>query len=479
MAKKHNKTSRLSVVVFTVSLVFIFASLLIISGALPNIVTTITQSSASRGVPKVTERFTDNFKTDTVNEQKWSTHARGNGRIMQTASNNLRMDIPQGNHENKPKITVLTFKELIKETGDFRLIAVVYRPVVDGEGAGIAGLRFNSKGGDDDEGATIRWIVNGDNSIVHFVVNGTDGTKLESERMKLDSNIALLRLDRINRQYQAYFKPGRDLSADTGWTKLGQEWNRSLGADGRVSLFTQNTGDKFPKVTGRFDSAHIGWEGEPSANDTATFSDAFANGNLGVRWKELTTKGAQIYENDRDNLIMSLASGQADGKRRSAVLYRLQPNVLADKDFRFHAQIFKPTVVGEGKGEAGLRFSSAGNVNDEGASVRWIADAGNLSRLSLMVRNPDGTIAEKAGVNMDPKVKKLTVRLVRTGTNDYRGWYRIGDGDGDFVLIGSYKTSDNFGANGKVQLYVTNRGDGGKFPRVVARFDRAWGSMEK
>lgn len=479
MATKRLKRFNLVSILSVATLLIIGVTTLIISGNFSGIVTPfapLLKPFAALVQPKLTEGFTDAFKADTINEDKWTIGKLGDVVITQTAANNLRMDVPAGSQDNKAKRASLTFKELLEDKGDFRIIAVVYRPVVTGEGTGITGLQFASAGAGDDEGAVVQWLVNGSTSKVTFVVRGPDGTRLESEQEDLVSTVAVFRLDRVNRQYRAYYKVGNELSADTGWKELGVRGNPTLGNEGRVILFTNNGGraEKFPKVAGRFDQTNIRWEGAPATQ--IGFSDAFANGNIGNKWLIGKTDGAQIYEHVKDNLIMSLPSGALGNNPRRATITRNDPIVPEGKDFVFNASVFKPNVVGEGTGHVALRFVSAGNVDDEGAAVRWVVGDG-ASRLVLIVRNPDGSLAEGASLALDAKVNKLTLRLVRSG-NKYSAFYRIGDLDADFVSIGA-KESSVFGAKGKVGLAVSNQGAAGKYPRVVARIDQVHGSISK
>lgn len=478
MAKKTSvKRGNLISVVSFITLLIILASVFVLSGSFSDLVTTINKSQASQANAKITQSFGEAFKDESINTDKWIVTKTDGVSVTETASDNLRLDIPAGAVNAKARAGTLTFKELLKDNGDFRAMAVVYRPIATGDGMGVVGIRFSSKGADDDEAAVVRWQVNGTNSKAVFAVNGADGTRLETDQAPLAGNIAILRLDRINKKYRAFYKVGRDFTGDTGWKQLGTELNATLGNEGRISIFAHNGGvkDKFPKVVGKFDEFHLGWEGEPATG--ITFSDAFANGGLGVNWKVYKSDGAQVYENKNDNLILSLTSGGLSGKPRHARIVRTTPVVREDKNFALNTVLFKPTVVGEGSGLAGLGFVSTGNVDDEAANVRWVVSGTSVSKLVFVVRAPDGTLAEQASVNLDSNVKRVTLRLVRSG-NKYAAFYRTGDSDTDFVKIGA-DASSNFGAPGHAILMVNNMGAGGKFPRVVGRFDSVSGNVSK
>lgn len=481
MAKKPSSSKRnvLSVVSF-VTLLVILVSVFVLSGSFSDLITTITKPKASQANPRITETFIDAFKDGKINEGKWSVSKSEGVKITETQTDNLRFDIPAGALNNKARGGALTFKELLKDNGDFRAIAVVYRPIVTGDGTGITGIRFLSKGADDDEGAAVHWRVSGTSSKAVFFVNGADGTRLETEQKNITGNIAMLRLDRINKKYRAFYKLGRDASADTDWIPLGSEVNAALGNEGWVSVFTNNmgVGGKFPYVVGRMDEFRIGWEGNPAPPATRIgFHDAFADGVLGKNWKVYKSEGAQVYENKNDNLIMSLPSGAVNGKSRYARIVRSSPVVPEHKNFVLNAALFKPTVVGEGQGFSGLGFVSTGNIDDEAATVRWAVSGTTVSKLVFVVRAPDGSLSESASVNIAATVKQLTLRLTRVGDR-YAASYRTGDSDSDFIKIGN-DASSSFGAAGHVMLMVSNTRVNSKFPRVVGRFDAVSGNVSK
>lgn len=477
MAKASSPASlNLVSVVSFVTLLVILASVFVLSGSFSDLVTTINKTKASQANPKVTESFMDPFKDGVVNEDVWTVAKTDGVTVAETEADNLRVDVNEGSVGGKVKAGTLTYKELFKNNGDFRAVAVVYKPIVTGEGTGITAIRFSSKGEDDDEAAVVRWQVSKDSSKISFLVNGADGKRMETQQAEVKSNIAVLRLDRINKRYRAFYKVGNDTTGDKNWVALGNETDASLGNEGSISISTHNGGvaGKFPKVAGRLDQFSIAWEGDPSTKKS--FSDAFANGNIGASWKVSRADGAQVYENKNDNLIMSMPSGALEGKGRHAILTRTQPVIPEGKDFALQAKLYKPAVVGDGVGYAGLRFVSAGSVDDEAAVVRWVAGK-DISKIVFVVRAPDGTLAERASVDVPTTLKAATLRLTRVG-NSYRAWYRTGDSDTDWVAVGS-EESANFGANGAVSLTVSNSGTPNKFPRVIGRFDSVNGSVAK
>jgi hypothetical protein len=473
--RRISMANLVSVVSF-ITLLLILVSVFVMSGSFADFVTTVTKTKASRANPKVSESFADAFNDGKINEGKWTVTKTEGVTVVETTGDNLRFNIAEGNVGGKVRSGSIIFNELFKTSGDFRAVAVVYKPIVTGEGTGTTALRFSSKGSDDDEAAAVRWQASGTGSKIVFLVNGANGKRMETEQVEVKSNVAVLRLDRINKKYRAFYKVGNDLSGDTGWIPLGNEQDISLGNEGRFSLATHNTGanGKYPKVAGRIDQVNISWEGEPSTKNS--FSDAFADGNLGKLWKVTRSDGAQIYENKQDNLIMSLPTGPIQNKGRYAVINRAQPVIPEGKEFALQSRMYKPVVVGEGTGYAGIRFVSEGNADDEAASLRWVVGK-ELSRMVFVVKNPDGTLAEKASVNVPVTLKAATLRLTRVG-DSYRGWYRTGDADTEWVAVGS-DTSANFGANGKVGLMVQNANTPGKYPRVIGRFDQVSGSVAR
>lgn len=478
-----SKKSNVSTVVWVTTLIIVLVSVFVLSGNFSKLMTTIVKTKASLSNPKLTRSFGDAFKTDVLSTDAWTPHAVEGATIVQTTSDNLRITVPSGSSNNKAKSANIAYKEIIGKNGDFRVIAVLYRPIVTGEGMGVSGIRFASKGTDNDEGATIQWRVSGANSSVTFTVRGVDGQKLESQQDSLATNIAVLRIDRVNKKYRAFYKVGNDLTGDTNWKRLGGEFDSTLGSEGYVSLFTSNVGagDKFPKVMGRFDQVNIAWEDASVAQSQIKFADAFANGNVGKLWKVGGSDGAQIYENPSDNLIMPVLAGASGTKPRYSVLNRTEPLVGQGKNFVIQASVFKPTIVltDVGIGQAGVRFISTNEADDEGASVRWVVGkqtvnnaVKNVSKLIFSVRGADAQ-----SVDIPAAINKLTIRLTREGTA-YKAWYRTGDADTDFVMIG-HEQNGNFDATGKIGLAVSNVGFGGKFPRVVGRFDQVNGWVSK
>ncbi len=494
MALSKKSGVNVSLIVTLLVLTFIGASALVLSGNFANVqnpLAPLFKPQASALKPKVTEGFSDAFKSGTINLDKWIVNKTGDASVVETPTDNLRITVPAGAQNNAAKGGNIVFKQVITDNGDFRAIAVLRRPLVTGDGTGVAGIRFNSTGDKNDEGAVVRWVItkttNGTKttttSKASFFVTNYKGQVIESEQVDLPTPTTVFQLVRVNKTYRAYYKLGADVSADLDWKPLGTEQNGKLGQDGNLLFFAHNAGvnDKFPKVVAAFDQVSIGWEGKPAT--TMGFSDAFANGNVGTVWKPILSTGATVVENAKDNLQIVIPTGAVNGKPGRASLVRMNPTIAEDKNFAFNAAIFKP-VVGTGIGAAGITFQSTGNQDAEAASIQWVVN-GSQSHLLFSVHSPDPknhTLLERATVDLNTfpaKPTRLTLRLARSG-NKYTAWYRTGDADTDWVNIGQ-EENNVLGGDGKLAIFASNVGASSPklYPRVIARFDGANGSVQK
>ena len=180
---------------------------------------------------------------------------------------------------------------------------------------------------------------------------------------------------------------------------------------------------------------------------------------------------------------MVIPSGAVNAKPGHASLTRMNPTIADDKNFAFNAVIFKP-IVGTGTGVSGITFQSTGTADAEAARLQWVVN-GTQSYLVFAVHSPDPknhTLLERATFDLNTLPKrptKLTIRLARNGSK-YTAWYRTGDADTDFVKIGQ-EENNTLGGDGKLAIFASNVGAGNPklYPRVVARFDGASGSIEK
>lgn len=426
----------------------------------------------------LSSNFKDNFKSTAIDVSKWTVLKTGNTGVKQSATNNLVINVPAGSLDGKTsKSGRLVSKQLLGEGDNFRVVSVLYRPVVTGEGLGVTGVRFGSDDKKNDEGAIISWNVNSNKEgKLYFYVKGSDGKRIETKVVNLNSNQAVFRLDRVNDVYFAYYKTGNDTTSDKDWTSLGKVDNSSLGASGFVTLFANNAGEagKYPAVLSRFDSLSLAWEGGVSTLNK--FADSFSNKVVEEQWKKRLTPGSTIVENASDNMVMRIPSGVVSGKPGSAYLKRLSPRIPANKDFSLNTLIYKPVVSGSGLSASGLSFVSSDEEDKEAAKLMWQV-GGSTNKLVFAVRNDKGVMSETALIKLKQNVKSLTMRLTRRG-DKYSAWYRTGDGDTDFIKIGSDKDLV-FGSEGTVGLFSTNLGSLLRYPSVAVRFDSVSGSVEK
>lgn len=454
------------------------AALVVISGNFTSIETPFAPKInpfATANQPKLTQNFADVFKAETINTEKWAIKTVGDAKIIQSNANNLRFDLPAGDAGGAPKAAHLTYKDEIDEKSDFQIISVMYKPQVTGTGAGVTGVKFNSSGSENDEGAMVQWVTNGGSSKVSFRVMGPDGSVIESEAETIESNMAVVKLERVNKKYRAYFKQGKDETGDVAWRPLGQERDSKLGKGGKVTLFTHNSGSgkNFPKVIGRFDSVRIAWEGAP--NSSISFSDAFANGAVNRNWNVPSVPGTSVKESPADNLVINITNGAAGTTPKRAMLVRKDPIVTAKQGFTTQVSMNKPVVTGNGTGTAGIAFQTTGATNEESAQVYWSV-TGGTSKLIFSVRSADGSLVERGSVDVKD-AKRLTLRLTRK-EGSYLAHFRRVDNDTDFVQIGESAKVEN-AVDGRINLFASNTGIGAKFPAVIAKFDQVNGTVNQ
>lgn len=447
---------------------------------------------ASALTPKLSRRYTDNFKSETINEDFWKTSKVTKGdatkiAIKTTTLDNLAMVLPA---DKDSSWAGLLMKDPVKDLDDFRLDAVIYRPQVTGAGTARVGIQFRSAGDENDEVAGLFWRATSGSSAdeIVFYVNGGGGKRRITQTVKMESKSAVLRLVRVNKTYVAYFKNGTDLTGDSPWQLVGQctetkDCNKGLGKGGTLLLQSYNgeDKDKYPQVITRIDTAIVAWEDAsytPPAK--ASFSDAFANQTVSKLWKQNVSDGAKITETKGENLVFSIPDTNTSSKVGYARVRRTSPTVGIEKDFSYTATVYKPTVKSAGAGFGGISFVSASNENKESASLRWIVTE-NASYLSFSVVDRKGTSVEKA--RKDISASRVTLRLSRFGTK-YRAFYRTGnDGDSAWINVGDVAEEETLGESGVFIISASNLGvkvDGKeKFPAVVFRVDSAYGNVEK
>ncbi len=206
--------------------------------------------------------FSDNFAS--IDSGKWSANAKG-GSAQSIANGNLVMNVPAGTTPAARNKFLNVSSASI--TADKRAVAIVemFKPKATGAGTAISGIGFSSTGTVDDEGASIRWEVNGASSKLVFVVKNAQGKVEEKASVDISGNRNRLtaKLVHADGGYIAMYRLGAGLDDDSGFVKLGAERDPKLGAAGQYSLFATHastSGVKAPAVVTKFDSFRISYQ---------------------------------------------------------------------------------------------------------------------------------------------------------------------------------------------------------------------------
>lgn len=430
--------------------------------------------------PYTTASFTDAFKADTINTEKWQSFANGST-VSQTTTNLLKIAVQAGSNNNKAKNGGLVFKPVIGADKDFVIVTEVYEPKVTGEGLGVAGVRFAASKDVDNESSSLFWQKGaGVNKLVLLVKDPNENpTASVRERASVavpnNTNRLALRLARIGNKYTAQYKVGGN-NPDVAWQIIGAEDNPGLGSEGQVRLYASNlnSGNKTPEVMVRFDTTIVRWDdgSKPEAN-VKRFVDNFADGSINTeKWMSRVSSGAYARETKYNNLNLGVASGLASKRpavHRTAKLV-LNEDIAESKDFTARVQIYKPKVVGKGLGKTSLGFASNGKDNDETASITWAVDSSNTSTLVFAVNGADGKPAEEKQrvAYANDKVTLIMKRIGNTYTVSYIPG--INDPDKDGETLGSI--TNNSAAKGKIALWTSNNNLGDLAPKVVTRIDQ-------
>ncbi len=486
MAYKLRGGWGVSLILSVGTIVIILVSMLVLSGNFSKLVTTIVKPRASYARPQINRNMSDAFKEGKINTGNWSASIIGDAKVAETATDNLRMDVTAGaaSQNVKTKAARLVFNKEFDDKIDFRTSAVVYRPILKGDGTGQSGIAFSSTDNLNDEGASVVWRVSSNSgqtkSEIAFSIKAPDGTSLVSKAVPINSNVAVISLVRVNKMYRGSYHVGADTSGDSQDVILGEVGNASLGNSGRIRLLTNNAGtkDKNPNVVGRFDSVSVGWQDNAAPTpSTNNFSDSFANGAIAKGWAVNALNGTSVAENSAKNLSLSVPPGAVKNHLKQVMVTRKDPVIQNHKNFNAAVQVFRPKVTGDGVGAAGITFQSNTNVDDEAATVEWqtTKDAKVASKVVFSVRAPNGQLLEKSSVPIAENTAKVWLRVNRSA-DKYSAWYRIGDGDSDWKQIGS-EENGSLGGDGKVALYGRNFGP--KFPSVTTQFDTISGQVQK
>lgn len=495
---KQSKGLGISFFLSVGTLLIIFVSILVLSGKFSSLVTGIVRPHATMAIPQVNQGFSDPFKAGgEPNPGKWTTFVTNKDmvQVFETPSDNLRMQIKAGATGGSYNGGGVTFNQSIADGADFRVLGVVYMPIVTGDvGSAVTGIRFASNENDkvNAESTSIRWIVRKDKankidqSFVIFTVLDNQGKSIYTKQADIKSNVAVFRIIRVHEAYRAGFQLGSDASSDasTVWlTDSDVSDGKKLGQDGRISLFTTNNGtkDHYASVVGRFDSASIQWQDlklTPTPNTKDTFSDAFSNDQiLKTVWKIQTSgQNATITANQANNLALTLLGGTSPD---SASLWRTTPDVPKGKDFMMNAYVYKPKVIGTGNAVTGILFAEPKFVPAGTAKIQWVysADA-KTNKLQFILMGNDRVWHVKAETPVT-NAKQMAITLsLRRIDGKYAGWYRFGDSDADWKQLG-ISESEPFDAIGNMILFASNTKGTEKFPFVNVQIDTASGWVSK
>ncbi len=204
-------------------------------------------------------------------------------------------------------------------------------------------------------------------------------------------------------------------------------------------------------------------------NINAGFTDNFSDGKVNDdRWNDYKNfDKIQITESAADNLNILIPEGSTSGKARLGGV-TLKEQIPAG-DFRSTISLHKPKIQGSGTGIAGMSFSSTGTDDDESVRVYWRVD-GTKSELIMTAKDSTGKLIESNAIQVE--AAKVNLSLSRIDKK-YVAHYSIGiDDDRNLVKIGEVE-DPKVGAAGKVRIFANNLGTDNKFPKIVARIDRA------
>lgn len=191
--------------------------------------------------------------------------------------------------------------------------------------------------------------------------------------------------------------------------------------------------------------------------DTSKWS-IFKNGNVGVK------------QNTTNNLVITVPSGSVDGKTAKIGSLNSKQKLTAGDNFSIVTTVYRPTVTGDGIGASGIRFTSEGNKNDEGATISWLVNSKKEGKVYFYVIGSNGKRIETkvANLNSNQAVFKLD-----RANNTYIAYYKSGNdtsNDTDWVSLGKIEDA-SLGGAGYISLFANNSGASSQYPSVHSRFD--------
>jgi hypothetical protein len=472
VAKRTVKVAKQSVGMSKNTLVALMIGLAVVVGAIVYYKSAAVPTDVMVVAQPNTFSFLDKFGDGKIAKGSWVVAKSDDVTVNETTGDNLRINIPSGANAGKVRNAFVTYREAVSDSKDFAFNARVYKPMVDGNGVGRAGLRFAGGEGDESEGLQLYWEVGANSSELVFVVNA-GGSNVKTQRVSVNGSQIQLLLSRSGAEYVASYRIN-NFDDDNPFEQLGESVVSSSQTGGKLRLFATNVGNQsnYPKVIARFDSAS-GWTNRTVSVQSDNFSP---NGALDASMWSVAKKGQVDVDNKNGNLVMHLAAvtTRPENQNLTASSARVVSSAEISKDKKGVAlvEMIKPNVAGGGTGIVGLSFNSESDKNDESASIRWVV-AGDSSKLVFAVRNANGKVVERESVNLGKNRNRVTLRLMH-GDGRYTAQYRLGPGlddDTGFKTLGS-EANPRLGAKGAFSLFTTHTVVGNiKAPEVTAKFD--------
>lgn len=416
--------------------------------------------------------FSDHFGDGLIAKDRWSVRKVDGVSVIETATDNLKVAIPAGAVAGKPRTAILTYKESVGDGRDFSMNTKIYKPVVEGNGVGRAGVRFGGGDGSDSEGVSLYWELSGNTSEIVFAVNA-GGENVRTQRVSVSGKQAQLVVKRIGAEYAAYYRMD-NFDDDNPLVGVGDAVNSPGQVSGRIRVFASNAGSasQYPRVMARFDTVTV----SSNSSNQVVVDSFMENGEVDASKWAVAKKGMSDVKKQNGNLVMHLdtLTKSSDNPQLQPSMVRMVSSADIAKDKRGMAvvEMIKPNVVGGGTGIMGLSFNSESDKNDESVSIRWVV-AGDSSKLVFVARDGQGKVAERETVALGANRNRITVKLVH-GDGKYTAMYRVGPGlddDTGFKTIGTV-ANPRMGARGAFGIFTTHTVVGNqKAPEVTGKFD--------
>jgi len=418
--------------------------------------------------PTLNTGYWDKFQGDALNGEHWNEYKSSTDvKISETTYGNLNIAIPQGSNNGKAKYGGIVFRNSIPSDSDFRVIASMYKPVIQGSGTAITGIAFNPS--DDDEGNAVRVFWRSTSSTSELVMTMKNGTQTtEINRISVDAQKINLRLVRAGQTYIARYQIAGD--DDNPLINIGIIENSSLSPNGKIKIFANNLGknNQFPSIKSRVDTIGVSWF-DNNLPQKSIIYDTFSSLKINEeRWNIHTPDGTTAKIELADNLALSVVSGSNNGQARISSI-TTKDSIVEGKDFIATTQILKPIVDGSGTGKTGFQYFTNDLQNKEQVTIVW-AVTQNTSSLIFTAQDSNGKTISWETVDLEENVTKVHLRISRT-QDGYIAMYKnkISD-DIPFIKLGQKVLIEN-SSKGRFKLFTSNVGSNGKFPSIKGRFD--------